>query len=455
MTARPILTAAEMRDAERRSGQPERDMVERAGLALATAIARFTGPLRTLVVAGPGNNGADGMVAARHLAAAGWDVAVAVAGQSRPGSVAAELRADWPGHLADPAAAAPATLVVDALFGTGFARPLDDALMAAVLPLWSAARLRVAADLPSGVDADTGAVLSDLPAAHLTIAFGALKPAHRLQPAAGRCGRVAVADIGVEVGSTLTELPRPRVHPPTAQSHKYSRGMVAVVAGAMPGAAALAASAAARAGAGYVLQLMAGGALDTHPHAIMRRIVSADAVAEQLDDDRIGAVLVGPGLGRDADARRRLDAALLSGKPLVIDGDALALLTPSRLSRHPGSILTPHDGEFRRLFGDLPGSKVDRARAAAARTGCTLLLKGADSVVADPDGRAAILPPASPWLATAGTGDVLAGIVAARRAAGDTPFDAAAAGAWLHADAADRVGPGLIADDLLTHLGPR
>lgn len=454
MPGRPILTAAEMRDAEGRSLLPDADMIERAGLALATAIRRFTGPLRTLVVCGPGNNGADGMVAARHLISAGWDVSVAMVGVCRPGSVAQELRDRWSYPSTDIAAATPATLIVDALFGTGPTRALDDDLMKHATALWSAARLRVAADLPTGVATDTGALLSDLPAAHLTVAFGALKPAHRLLPAAARCGRIVVADIGVSVASTLSELSPPLNHIPTASSHKYSRGMVAVVGGAMPGASALAAEAAARAGAGYVLHLKAAGAVDDTPHAIVRQHVAADAVAERLDDDRIGAVLVGPGLGRSDDARRRLDAALGCGRPLVVDGDALALLTPQRLARHPGSILTPHEGEFSRLFGPLEGSKVDRARIAAALTGCIVLLKGADSVVAAPDGQAAILADASPWLATAGTGDVLAGIAAARRAGGDEPFAAAAAAAWIHADASRRAGAGLIADDLLSHLAP-
>jgi hydroxyethylthiazole kinase-like uncharacterized protein yjeF len=227
--------------------------------------------------------------------------------------------------------------------------------------------------------------------------------------------------------------------------------MVAVVSGAMPGAAALAADAALRGGAGYVL--LAGGEPGlARPHALVRR--SGDP-APMLADKRIGAVVIGPGLGRDGDAPRLLDAALAAGHPLVIDADALLLLSEGRLERlakGPPALLTPHEGEFFRLFGEIAGSKIDRAREAAGRAGAVVLLKGADSVVAAPDGRAAIAPPGSSWLATAGTGDVLSGIAGALLAHGLAPFEAGCAAVWLHGAAAAAVGPGLIADDLAGHL---
>jgi hydroxyethylthiazole kinase-like uncharacterized protein yjeF len=222
------------------------------------------------------------------------------------------------------------------------------------------------------------------------------------------------------------------------------------VSGAMPGAAALTAEAALRGGAGYVL--LAGGEPGAaRPHALVRR---AGDPAAMLGDERIGAIVIGPGLGRDGDAPRLLDAALGAGRPLVIDADALVLLGDGGFARLNGlaAILTPHEGEFARLFGREPGSKVDRVRVAASRAGTIVLLKGADTVIAAPDGRAAIAPPAPGWLATAGTGDVLAGIAGAMLSHRLDPFDAACAAVWLHGAAARAAGPGLIADDLAEQL---
>lgn len=434
---RPILTAAAMRAAE--AGHDPATLMARAGAGLAHAVHGFTAGAPALVLAGPGNNGGDGLIAATLLRARGVAVRVAAPDPSR-------VADHWTGPVEPLADAAPAPVLVDALFGTGLARSLADDIATPLVRLAAAARARIAVDLPSGVGADDGALLGPVPRFDLTVAFGALKPAHRLQPAASLCGRIVLVDIGVDTSGDLTEIAAPARRVPGADAHKYSRGMVAVVAGAMPGAAALAAEAAARGGAGYVLML--GGEGQGGPHAIVRRAWDDAA----LDDPRIGALLVGPGLGRDARARERLDAALAARRPMVLDGDALRLVGLPRLKRLDRPVLTPHEGEFARLFGDLPGSKVDRARAAAARSGAIVLLKGADSVVAAPDGRAALLPPAPGWLATAGTGDVLAGVVAARLAVGDDPFDAACAAAWLHAEAARRAGPGLIADDLLGHL---
>jgi hydroxyethylthiazole kinase-like uncharacterized protein yjeF len=277
-----------------------------------------------------------------------------------------------------------------------------------------------------------------------------MKPAHRLQPAAACCGRVLVADIGVPAESLLSEIVRPSLPSPGADDHKYSRGMVAVVAGAMAGATELTAEAALRGGAGYVL-LAGADAAQGRPHALVRR--AGDAAA-MLGDHRIGAIVIGPGLGRDADAEDLLDAALAAGPPLLIDADALVLLAadPSRLRGAPPAILTPHEGEFARLFGTLSGSRLDRARDAAALCGAVVVLKGADTIVAAPDGRAAIAAPASPWLATAGTGDVLSGIAGAMLARELDAFEAACAAVWVHGAAARAAGPGLIADDLARHL---
>jgi hydroxyethylthiazole kinase-like uncharacterized protein yjeF len=220
--------------------------------------------------------------------------------------------------------------------------------------------------------------------------------------------------------------------------------MVAVVAGAMPGAGALAASAAARAGAGYVLLL--GSATDRLPHAIVRRRFTAEA----LEDQRIGAVVIGPGLGRDERAEERLVASLASGRPLVIDGDALRLMDDRRCAG--AAILTPHAGEFEAMFGRGSGSKIDRTVAAAERTGAVVVHKGPDTVIAAPDGRVIVHSGSSSWLSTAGTGDVLAGVIGARLAAGLEPMEAAVQGVWLHAEAARRAGAAFIADDLVGHL---
>ncbi|SNS76596.1 yjeF C-terminal region, hydroxyethylthiazole kinase-related/yjeF N-terminal region [Sphingomonas laterariae] len=447
---RPILTAAETRAAEEAifaAGTPVIDLMEKAGAAVAEAAWRFAAMPPTLILCGPGNNGGDGYVVARHLAERGVHVRVATAGEPRT-EAAKVMRARWDGPVEPIAGARPAPLLIDGLFGTGLARALDDELVHHVARLAVAAKLRIAIDLPSGVETDSGALLSAVPHFDLTVALGALKPAHLLQPAASRCGRVAVADIGLAAHAKAWEVARPHLAAPGAADHKYTRGLVTVIGGAMPGASLLAAMAAQRAGAGYVVLTGEGSG---GPHALVRR-----DEAEALADTRTGAVVIGPGLGRDAGARRRLRAALGAGHPLVIDADGLALLADGGLSHlrrlAVPAVLTPHEGEFRRLFGEPAGSKIDRARDAAARSGAVVVLKGADSVVAHPDGRVAVAAAAPAWLASAGTGDVLAGIMGAMIARGLDPFTAAQAALWLHGDAAERAGAGLIADDLPAHL---
>ncbi|HYD39131.1 MAG TPA: NAD(P)H-hydrate dehydratase [Allosphingosinicella sp.] len=445
-----VLTAAEMRAAEAEAiaaGTPSRTLMERAGTAAAEAIRRFVGPLPALVLCGPGNNGGDGYVIARRLAERGTDVRVAaLAAPSSPEARAA--RADWQGRVDSLEQALPAPLLIDALFGTGLARPLEEWLARRLGELARAARARIAVDLPSGVATDDGAILSPVPDFDLTVTFATLKPSHLLQPAARHMGRLVVADIGIKGRSRLEVIGRPRWRGPGPDDHKYSRGLVLVVGGAMPGAAALAASAAVRAGAGYVALVGEGG---TVPNAVVRRPPSD--LGEALADPRVDAVLVGSGLGRDVQAWDRLCAVMRSPHPVVLDGDALWLLASRgpAWERSAPTLATPHAGEFRQLYGS-GGSKVEAARAAAARTGHTIVYKGPDTVVAGPDGGAAVSRAGSSWLASAGTGDVLAGIVAARCAAGLPAFEAACAGVWLHARAAELAGPGLIADDLQSHL---
>ncbi len=419
-------------------------LMERAGASVAEATWRFAAGAPTLVLCGPGNNGGDGYVVARMLRERGVDVTVAVLGPPRS-SHALAARAAWGGPVVALDDAPTRAVLVDALFGTGLARGLEPAVAAALVRLAGAARVRIAVDLPSGVATDDGATFgTELPTYDMTVALGALKPAHRLQPAAALCGRVVVADIGVAVASSeLTAIGRPSLPAPGAEDHKYTRGMVAVLSGAMGGAALLAATAAQRTGAGYVV--LAGGASAGGLHALVHR-----QGTEVLGDARVDAVLCGPGLGRGAAAERTLVAALACGRPLVLDADALRLASPAVLrGLAVPAIVTPHGGEFEHLFGALPGSRIDRARAAAAMAQCVVVLKGADTVIAAPDGRVAIADPAPAWLATAGTGDVLAGLVAAMRARIDDPFAAAQAAVWLHGAAAEAAGAVLVADDLL------
>ncbi len=448
MHADAVLTAAEMRAAEQAmfdAGMDEYALMERAGAAAADRIWRAGGRRDTLLLCGPGNNGGDGYVIARLLAARGVAVRVAALGESRTAS-SQRARSLWAGPVETLTDAAPAAQLVDALFGTGLTRGLDPAVAARLCVLGEAAQLCHAIDLPSGVATDSGAILSPIPNYRLTIALGALKPAHLLQPAAAQMGQVVLADIGILASDRVVRLAPPVIEAPTSDAHKYRRGLVAVVAGTMPGAAILSAEASARSGAGYV-RLFADQTLPGVSHAIVQ--------GQSLEFDRAKAVLVGPGLGRDVEAWERLIRALKSGIPIVADADALWLLAEMGCADLPApAIITPHEGEFAHMFGDLPGSKIDRAIKAAHLSRSVLVYKGPDTVIAAPDGRVMIAGGASPWLSTAGTGDVLAGIIAARLAVTGDPFRAACEGAWLHGEAARRAGAAFIADDLIAHIAP-
>lgn len=448
MNGRPILTAAQMRAAEDQevaAGTDVDTLMERAGAAVAFAARRFSGGAETLVLCGPGNNGGDGYVAARLLAAAG--IAVRVAACAPPATGPAQrARQAWGGPVEALDQAAPAPLVIDALFGTGLSRGLEPAVHAALNHLSSVATATLAVDLPSGVGSDDGALHSPVPRFDLTVALGALKPAHLLQPAAAVMGRLVVADIGVPVSSSLVELARPNLAAPGPADHKYTRGLVAVIAGAMPGAARLSALAAARSGAGYVRLLGDAGA-GALPHAIFAR---PDVDPAALADSRIGALVAGPGLGRGTEGARLLELALACGRPLVLDADAFSHLGRRRIDGT--AILTPHAAEFDRGFPDIAGDRLTRAREAAHRCGAVVVLKGADTVIAAPDGRAALALPAVPDLATAGTGDVLAGICATMLAQLGDPFAAACAAVWLHAEAARLTPAPFVADDLAAAL---
>lgn len=441
LTGRPILTAEAMRAAEQRAidgGTTVGQLMERAGAGLAEAIHAFAGPLPALLLCGPGNNGGDGYVAARYLAERG--VPVRVAALSEPKSeAAAAARSQWAESVETlDSDTRPAALIVDALFGTGLKRGLDETVSKQLFRLCDGSIVRVACDVPSGVDSDSGVELSPVPMFDLTATFGALKPAHRLHPANHRCGRVALADIGIDANDEWHEIGPPQLPPLDPDGHKYDRGLVHALAGMMPGAIALAAKASARAGAGYV-RVSTSRAIDGLPSAI----VQTDTA--KINDPRIGCLLVGPGLG---DLPKVLTLAMTSKAPKLIDADGLTHLGDPERARGQDAILTPHEGEFRRLFGELAGSKAERALEGAKRSGAIVVYKGPDTVVASPDGRVGFAPPAPAWLASAGTGDVLAGMIAAMRARGLPAFEAACAGVWLHGRAAELAGPELIADDL-------
>ena len=454
----PILTTALMRAAEDRAianGSSVAALMERAGAGVADCVHRLAAGSPVLILCGPGNNGGDGYVAARVLAERGMDVRVVALGGPRT-EAAAEARKGWTGAVDPfPGDLSGAPVVVDALFGTGLTRPVAPWIADAIRTFVGQARLSVAVDLPSGAETDGGGDFGRSAPADfdVTLALGALKPAHVLQPAAAHCGSVRLIDIGLKLDEDAPEpavrtIAVPRIARPQPFSHKYSRGMVAVVSGPMHGASELAARAAYRAGAGYVL-LLTGG-LPHPPHAIVRRRWSSDA----LDDKRIGAVVIGPGLGCDDRAREKLEAALTSPHPLVIDGDALHLLDLNRLRvREAPTVLTPHAGEFAALFGEGEGSKIARTQGAARRCNAVVVFKGADTVVAASNNRANVALPASPWLSAAGTGDVLAGAIGTMLAQHtEAPLQAASAGVWLHGEAARLLDRCFLADELADAL---
>lgn len=477
-----LLTAAEMSEADRLTiagGTPGIELMEAAGRAVANAAAALVPEGPVLVVAGPGNNGGDGFVAARLLAAAGRAVTLMLLGDpARLRGDAAEAFARWPGPTRAATPELPAAAVaIDALYGAGLDRPVTGA-GAGLIAALNAGPPVVAVDVPSGLPADTGIPLGPCVTATATVTFFRLKPGHLLYPGRALCGAVTLADIGIRETVLTAIAPRAfangpalwgdAVRPPGAEAHKYRRGHALVVSGPMArtGAARLAAGAALRVGAGLVTLASPGSALAVnaaHLTAVMlRRIDDADALREALAESRLSAVALGPGLGTDPDARALVDAALASGKPALLDADALTLFAadPETLfaavaERAATVVLTPHEGEFGRLFPDLAGRpKPERARAAAHRSGAVVVLKGPDTCVAAPDGRLAINANAPPWLATAGSGDVLAGIVAGLLAEGVAGFEAAAAGVWLHGAAGAEAGPGLTAEDLAPALRP-
>jgi NAD(P)H-hydrate epimerase len=475
----PVVTAAEMRAAEKAlfaRGTPSFDVMATAGKAVVAAIQqRWPTPFkRALILAGPGNNGGDGFIVARELADLGWEVHVA-ATQSRDlyAGDAARAAALWGGPLArlEPGALAKLDdgdcLVVDAIFGIGLARALEGEVKAVIHALHGRPCPIVAVDVPSGINADTGEVLGAAPRAALTVTFGWPKRGHLLLPGREWARDLVVADIGCRDEDLPALATIPRINGtavwrsdlplPSAADHKYTRGHALVAGGAaMPGATRLASRAARRVGIGMLTVAAPREAhpfyLIDQPGLIVREAAGAPAFKALLEDRRFTAALVGSGLPADAETRATVEAAVASGRALVIDGGGLtafagAVAALAGIGR-ADIVLTPHEGEFARLFPDLKGDKLSRAREAARVSGCTVVVKGADTVIAAPDGRAAINADAPAWLATAGSGDVLAGLILGLQGQGMPAFEAAAAGVSLHGMAGAAFGPGLIAEDL-------
>ena len=430
---RPILTAAAMREAEQAAidaGTSIETLMERAGAALAEAVYRFAGKLPVLILAGPGNNGGDGYVAARHLTARG--ISVRIAALAEPKSAAAMwAKGEWGGEVEVLSAETrPAPILIDALFGTRLTRGLDEQTAIELNRLAEKARAVIACDLPSGVDTDSGSMLSAIPDYDLTVTFGAMKPAHRLMPSMARCGRLVVADIGIQAASDWHEIGEPRLPPLDPAGHKFSRGLVHMLAGKMPGAIALSAAAAARAGAGYV-RVSTSRSIDNLPSAI----VQTDTA--EINDERIGCLLVGPGMG---DIPQVLTLALTSHAPKVIDADALNLLSDAPRSRS-NWILTPHPGEAGRMLGistaEVQSNRLQSARELAKRFAGTVVLKGAGTLVVTDDCLPYICDKGNPGMASPGMGDVLTGVIAGIAAqTADLP-GAARAGVLVHAMAGD------------------
>ncbi|MBM6595806.1 NAD(P)H-hydrate dehydratase [Microvirga pudoricolor] len=485
MQPQPLLTPYEMKLADARAiaaGIPSPDLMRSAGACVAGAASRMISPGgRILVLAGPGQNGGDGFVAARLLAGEGHRVTVALLGaRDRLTGDAALMAAEWDGPLVEPEQTAfdEADLIVDALFGAGLTRDLDGAAHRLVSRANAANRPILAVDLPSGIDGETGAVRGIAIRATRTVTFVTRKPGHLLMPGRAHCGPVEVGAIGI--GAEIVESLRPKtvvnqkalwfpVFPkPSLASHKYDRGHALVLSGGATktGAARMVARGALRMGAGLVTVACPPEALAVnaaHLTAIMLRGYDGpEGFHRILDDKRFNALVLGPALGVHAATRALVSVAVQARRRLVLDADALTSFEGIASELHQAfrsapTVLTPHDGEFARLFEGLPDmleapSKLEKARRAAAYLGAVVLLKGPDTVVAAPDGRAAINENGSPYLATAGSGDTLCGFIAGLLAQGMPAFDAACAGTWLHAEAAASFGPGLIAEDLPEEL---
>lgn len=478
-----VLTVSEMARADQSamaSGTSGFALMQRAGEAVAEVADAMAQRGSILVIAGRGNNGGDGFVAAAELAAKGRDVSVVLlCDRATLTGDAALASAQWKGPVlpCDPDAIGTPALIVDALFGAGLNRPIKGDPQAMIAAMNASGVPILSVDLPSGINGDTGEVMGVAVEASATVTFFRRKPGHLLLPGRVHCGEVEVADIGIEpdvldqiaplASENVPDLWADIFPSPQIDGHKYARGHAVVASGdlASTGAARLSARAALRAGVGLVTVASPRDALAINAAAltaVMVRLADTPAqFAELLLDKRLNACVIGPGLGVGERTRGLVLTALSVRRSVVLDADALTsfaahpdtLFAEIKEQDNPQVVLTPHGGEFDRLFGKLEGgdlgpSKLERTRAAAVRSGAVVLLKGADTVIAAPDGRAAIAANAPPWLATAGSGDVLAGIIGGMLAQGVPAFEAGCIGVWMHGEAAHEFGPGLIAEDL-------
>ncbi|HEU5046985.1 MAG TPA: NAD(P)H-hydrate dehydratase [Rickettsiales bacterium] len=475
MYTQAVLDNRRMYEADRlasAAGVPGVTLMENAGAAIAQEIQRRWTPRQVCVLCGPGNNGGDGFVVARLLAQAGWPVRLGlICAREQLRGDAAHHAVQWQGKAEplSPALLEGAELVVDALFGAGLTRPLEGAAKAMLEEIASRAVPVIAIDVPSGVMGDTGEAFGAIQAA-LTVTFFCKKPAHLLHPGRKLCGEIVVADIGIPERA-LEELhpdifengPQywlPHFPHPQVEDHKYTRGAALVYGGyPMTGAARLAAHAAARTGAGLVTVVCPQEAFsiyaETLTSILVRPLAAEEGFSAVLKDKRFTAALLGPGAGVTDKMRHEVLTVLESGVATVLDADALTLFEGRHENlrhaiKHP-CVMTPHEGEFKRIC-DIQGDKLTRARAAAKAYGAVIVLKGSDTVIAAPDGRVVINSNAPAELATAGAGDVLAGMVLGLLAQGMDAFFAAAAAVWLHGAAASEFGPGLIAEDIADML---
>lgn len=451
MSLRQVLTVAQMQAAEQAifdTGTSVSELMETAARGASSWVRRIAAQRPVTVLCGPGNNGGDGYVIARRLRALNGSVQVVA--PMEPTTEAAQLaREKWDGEVLTSGDGSKGDVLVDCLFGSGLSRPLSGEHAVLLLDLAEQHHTRVALDMPSGIESDTGVLLNDrLPTFDVTLALGAWKYAHWRSPARGHMGAKRLVPIGIApVKGAAQLIAEPRLIAPLMDAHKYTRGLCAVVAGEMPGATMLSAKAAMRAGAGYV-KLISD---EPQAFALPDLVVVQGEVSEVLADGRMKAFLIGPGLGRSEIAKTRLRDALSSGLPGVVDADGLHLLSPDMLQADQPILATPHDGELDTLcrrFSVLAEGRQARAVALAKVSGMVICAKGPDTVIAAPDGRIALAPPAPSWLSIAGSGDMLAGIAVSRMTAGSDPFNAACEAVWLHGEAARLCGPAFIASDL-------
>lgn len=462
-----LLTTGEMAASDKAAiaaGTPGIELMEAAGWQVARLVRQHFRPRKTLILCGPGNNGGDGFAAARLLARWGWPVSLGLLGdraalRGDAGSMAAKW--DGPVHPLSPDLLSGDPLIIDALFGAGLTRPLEGMARTMVEAVAERGLSVVAVDLPSGVNGDSGEVMGAAFQADMTVTFVAAKPGHLLLPGRERCGRLEISEIGVRplAGNSRRNVPAlwiDRLPRPKAEGHKFDRGHLLIAGGAdMTGAARLAARAGRRAGAGLATLAVPTGTAELYQQDAPGTMVRPQTSwPDLLADPRVTAAVIGPGLGVGEGARRLVLQALAAGKACVLDADALTSFAGNPLTlwcAHGSPVLTPHDGEFARLFRHT-GDRLKRARAASKESGAIIVLKGADTVVAAPDGRAAVADNAPPDLATGGAGDVLAGLIGGLLAQGMPPFEAACAAVWMHGEAASFFGPGLVAEDLIDYL---